>query len=159
MPPRPPKRQEISAPGTTRTPCRSPAEAAASQPAVVSWSVIAMTSSLAEAALASSSDGVSVPSEQLLCVCRSIRIRPGYRESDAVSPRVRSERLGDGGRPPSPGRSWASPEETRREGAQRQVRYLGEGVAQVGEHDVVVEQVAVDGRPEHQPQPHPARLA
>src|ERR1700722_17504702 len=127
--PRPPKRQEISAPGTTRTPYRSPAEAAASQPAVVSWSVSAITSRPALAALASSSDGVSVPSEQLLCVCRSIRIRPGYRESDGRCPRAGPRR--------SPERSnrrcGGSAEEARGERAERQLRDLAEAVAQVGE--------------------------
>ena len=41
---------EISTPGTTRTPTRSPVASASDQPAVESWSVIATTSSPARAA-------------------------------------------------------------------------------------------------------------
>src|SRR6185369_2636294 len=49
--------------------------AARSQPPVVSWSVRASTPSPAAAAVVTSSSGVSVPSETVEWVCRSIRAR------------------------------------------------------------------------------------
>ena len=60
-------------PGTTVRPAGR-AASAADQPAVVSWSVSATTSSPAPRAVASSSAGLSVPSDTEEWVCRSIRI-------------------------------------------------------------------------------------
>src|SRR5919107_2298633 len=67
-------RHDSSMPGTTVRP-GGRAASAADQPAVVSWSVSATTSSPAPRAVARSSAGVSVPSDTEEWVCRSIRIR------------------------------------------------------------------------------------
>ena len=58
----PSRAQEISMPRTSPIPCRTAASVASSQPAVVSWSVSATTSSPACAADATSSPGGCVPS-------------------------------------------------------------------------------------------------
>ena len=59
-------------PGITVSPDPDAAVKASSQPAVESWSVIATVPSPAATAACTSSVGVSVPSETLLWVCRSI---------------------------------------------------------------------------------------
>jgi hypothetical protein len=70
----PPASVEISVPRTSATPVALTALAASSQPAVVSWSVSAITSTAARWAARISSPGVSVPSEHVECVCRSMSI-------------------------------------------------------------------------------------
>ena len=62
---------ENSAPRTSRIPGGS-AAAASAQPPVVSWSVIASTSTPARCAAATSSPGESVPSDAVEWVCRSM---------------------------------------------------------------------------------------
>src|SRR4051794_29265726 len=64
---------EISVPGTRVTPVAGTAAAASAQPAVVSWSVRATTSSPAEAASSSTAAGGEVPSEAVEWTWRSIR--------------------------------------------------------------------------------------
>src|SRR3977135_2180484 len=64
---------DSSAPGTSVSPGGS-AAAGSPQPAVVSWSVIATTSRPARAAASTRPAGVSVPSEAVEWVCRSMRI-------------------------------------------------------------------------------------
>ena len=64
---------DISAPRMRLTPVCATAAAASSQPVVVSWSVSAIASSPACAAMARSCAGVSVPSEYALWVWGSIR--------------------------------------------------------------------------------------
>src|SRR4051795_291496 len=64
---------EISVPGTRVTPVAGTAAAASAQPAVVSWSVRATTSSPAEAASSSTAAGGEGPSEAVECTGRSIR--------------------------------------------------------------------------------------
>src|SRR3954452_11371371 len=78
---------EISTPGTSVTPVRGTAAAASSQPAVVSWSVSATTSSPAWAASASTSDGGDVPSEAVEWTWRSIRTQVTL-EAGCDSPRL-----------------------------------------------------------------------
>ncbi len=68
----PSTRQDSSAPVTSVRPSGS-ASTASRCPPTVSWSVSAMTSRPAAAALATSSAGVSVPSEAVEWVCRSMR--------------------------------------------------------------------------------------
>ena len=60
-------------PGTNVTPSgRRPASCSA--PATVSWSVRAKTSIPAALAFSASRSGVSVPSDAVECICRSIRL-------------------------------------------------------------------------------------
>ena len=63
---------DTSRPFTRRMPTRSAASCASSHPTVVSWSVSATTSSPAFFAFSTSSVGVSVPSERLEWVWRSM---------------------------------------------------------------------------------------
>jgi hypothetical protein len=56
----------------TVSPVPAAAENASAQPAVESWSVSATVPSPAARAAVISCAGVSVPSETLLCVCRSM---------------------------------------------------------------------------------------
>ena len=66
-------------PGTSSMPQRSACALASAQPAVESWSVRATASSPAAAAARTSSAGLSVPSETVEWVCRSMRTGTGYR--------------------------------------------------------------------------------
>src|SRR5579859_1744252 len=71
---RPSSWQDSSMPGSRVRRIRVPAAARASAwPATVSWSVSATTSRPARAARRITSAGGSVPSEALLCTCRSAR--------------------------------------------------------------------------------------
>src|SRR3990170_9071444 len=131
----PSQTQEISVPRTSRRPLGSAASASA-HPRVVSWSVSATTSSPASAAAATSSAGVSVPSEAELWVCRSAII--GYS-------------VGARGAPAGSGRqAWGQRPE-------REVQ-AGSGVAQVLEHEVVDEQEPGSLRPDRSPDPAAERL-
>ena len=74
---RSPRRQDSSMPGSRVREVGGPASAwrASAWPATVSWSVSATTSRPARAARRITSAGGSVPSEALLCTCRSARIK------------------------------------------------------------------------------------
>lgn len=67
--------QVISMPGTNATPSATAVSPASRQPAVVSWSVSAKTSTPASWAERATSPGVWVPSEAMEWVCRSIFTR------------------------------------------------------------------------------------
>ena len=66
-------RADTSVPRTSAMPCRRAAAAACDQPAVVSWSVRATTSSPAAAASATTCAGAPVPSDAVEWVWRSMR--------------------------------------------------------------------------------------
>src|SRR3954447_16568595 len=80
-------------PGTTVSP-GGRAASATDQPAVVSWSVSAMTLRPAARAVASSSAGVSVLSDTEEWVCRSIRIRTQPAARSLTARRQARDRLG-----------------------------------------------------------------
>src|SRR4051794_26911980 len=151
---------EISAPRTRVSPLGS-ASTASAQPPVVSWSVSATTSSPAARALRTNSAGASVPSEAVLWVCRSMRTLtssagridgpPDLNDRDHRY-RRRARPPADGGESPAPKASEV--EELRGQHTARKQVQLGRRVAQIGQHDVVVDDVAGRlARTQHDPQP------
>src|SRR5450830_1386857 len=101
----------ISTPGTTRMPRRSPAASASGRPSTVSWSVTATAVRPRAFASSTSSAGVSEPSENVVCVCRSITLL-AYRTRPRLTPtrcgRIHSSRRGYEPRSARPGAATAA---------------------------------------------------
>src|SRR5207247_6701829 len=121
---------------------------ASAWPATVSWSVSATTSSPARAARRITSAGGSVPSEALLCTCRSARIKGAASKGQRSSGSVQGAVLGTA----SPGG------QARRGGPEGQVQVLA-GISQVTQGERLHEQGARGVRPQHDPQPPALHLA